>query len=739
MVFARRLSAKKARFTCKKLAFLEVQRFQREEYGRWLTRRKRAERVLFLPSVKDEVGELSAESMQRILHQGSAFHFSKHLVVERQDSLHHLLFGGVLNVRRLDPIDLVLLVSVLTKLPSTNNALLSRALLQCDLHFESLSLPEVAQVSFLIRELPESLRESFIRQWLPKVVRLLSRLNLDGVGANLSSLAKLCFTISHFAPHLRHPLFVMLTSLEVGDIPDPQLFSRDCSLVCESMSSSGVVNYGFLKDACHFYESQLNKTVESLSDRLRRRQALSGHNVVFHLEDGGIESAVDIEHLLTFVSTCERFGYHKKTLMEALDRYVDCCSVVFVNECRAAEHYRRHGTSTSDQLPRKFAEAVRSGRYRHPVSGKQQLQKLLRDLLASLSTEKHGYWCLGAIHSIGTKYVTQRRTFARFLDFVMRNINKDMLTTAEQRILRGLCSSYQPFLCELTAHLGALMRDSAIQAAEQPQTQPHHNCTGEMRSVDFCNIASTVNSFRETCASYIADRRPESLTTLLSLFPILAAKLPDIVCWDCVWQMLNVIAESRCIDMLPLVRSFLEESFLAFQPLSQAAGDISTVTAHLIGSECTTDGYLLYLDSCVRIVELLSEADLSRDDADLSMFGHFFELLTKVGHVLQRHSDGFDADRRLAIERLHSLLQRYLVKFSEVKRYLPGVEVPNAVYVQVMGGIYRQCGLDSTPAAMSAEKAVELLRCLRVAENTAFISKNTDLVRHILFQGCLVP
>ncbi|GBE61275.1 non-canonical purine NTP pyrophosphatase, putative [Babesia ovata] len=739
MVFARRLSAKKARFTCKKLAFLEVQRFQREEYGRWLTRRKRAERVLFLPSVKDEVGELSAESMQQILHQGSAFHFSKDLVVERQDSLHHLLFGGVFNVRRLETIDLVLLASVLTKLPSTNNALLSRALVQCDLRFDSLSLSEVAQLSFLIRDLPESLKEPFSRQWLPKVARLLRRLNSDSVGANLSSLAKLSYAISHFAPHLRESLFVLLSSLDVGDIPNAQLFSRDCSLVCQSMSASGVVNYDFLRDSSQFYESQLNQTVESLTGRLRRRQVLSGHNVVFDLEDGGVESAVDIDHLLIFLSTCERFGYHNRTLLQTFNSYVDCCSLVFVNECRAADHYRRHGSRTPNQLTKKFAEAVRGGQYKHPVGGKQQLQKLLKDLLASLATDKDGYWCLDAVHSIGTKYVTQRRNFARFLDFIIRNVNKDLLTTSEKAALHELCRSYQPFHCELTAQLGALTKDNRSHTTTQPQVQLCDDKGSEVVSVDPRNVASIVTSFREAYTSYVANGRPESLATLASLFPVLAKKLPDVVCWDCVWQMLHVIAVSRCVDMLPLVRSFLEESFLGYHPLSQAAGDASSVMSHLLDSEDTTEGHLLYLDSCVRIVELLLEADLSRDYADLHIFGHFFELLTKVSHTLERDKGGRDEDRRLLVERLRSQLERYLVKFSEVKRCLQEVEVPRPVYVQVLGGIYRHCGLDSLPGAMSAEKAVELLRSLCVAEDTAFISKNATLIRHILFQGCLVP
>ncbi|ORM41211.1 Intron-binding protein aquarius [Babesia sp. Xinjiang] len=736
MVFERRSTAKRSHFSCKKLSFLELQRYRRLEYGRWLTRRKRAERVCFLPSVKDEVGALSAESMQRILHQGSAFHFSKDIVIDRSKTLHHLLFDDFLNVRRLTQHELLLLVSVLPKLSAPNHNLLSRALHQCVSRFDRFSFAEVAHFSFLICHLPECLKIHFSRQWLPKVANLLHRLDPnDFGGSDFISLAKLAYALSHLSPGSNSLAAALISTLPTCDGDNPRMFSRDCSLVCRSMLASGTVNYRFLSHASEIYTRQVDQAVLYFVDRLHRRSALGRSSIVFTLDDAPAETLVAIDDLLLFLSTCERFGYHNKALLSTFHRYVEYCTSLFLSDSRAAEYYRNYGGASPDKFTRKFAELVRSDRYRHPRSGKHNLEQLLKELLAGMVSDPDGFWPIESIYIVGSNYVTHRSEFAKFLDFVLCKVNYEVLSYDDKSRLLTLCRLYHPFHPKLLRHMAALaVKDAARPVV--PSVGGNREDVADTTSDEKGNeIFLDVISFRHHYASYTTEGNGKDLHKLIVLFPRLAAHLPEIICWDCVWQMLHVIARSHCAEMLPLVRSFLEESFLGFHPLDEATGDITQIIIHLLKQGKSFNESGLYLDSCVRIVDLLSSADLSRDYGSLYIFGNFFELFVTVRRFLKLAMAHDDDDTRLTLERLSSCLERYLESLSFNKQGLLSLEVPLSVYVQILTSLSSHFGVDLTADATSAERSLELLRVHCAGEGATFLRSSAALIRHILFQA----
>ncbi|GIX64047.1 SDR family NAD(P)-dependent oxidoreductase [Babesia caballi] len=745
MVFARRVSAKKVRFSCKKLAFLELQRFRRLEYERWVNRRKRAKRVFFLPSVNDEVEELSADSVQRILHQGSAFHFSKDVVVKRSDSLHELLFDGLLNVRRLDGHELVLLASVLVKLSASNHSLLSRALVQCHLRFDSLTLAEVAQISYIIPDLPLHLRESFARQWLPNVACLLRQLecnNLDG--SDFTSLAKLSYVMSQFPQKYDNELFTLLSSLPVHNGDDMRLFSRDCSLVCQGMLASGIVNYNFLMDACDVYKTHMNHNVDVLEARFQRRASLSYRRVVFTLEDDASEAPVNMDHLLLLLSACDHFNYHNKELISAVCRYVDCYSLALVSDSRAAEHYRSLAKDSPDGLTAKFAELVRSGRYKHPKNNKQQLRLLLKDLATSLNLRHSPFWGINTICNLASKYVTQRRTFSKLLDFVLRHVKLHVLSIEDKSALSLLCQSFQPFHPRLAVHLANLSPDGGTHTDATRDNKPTVSPDGAVRvrstgNIGSIDISSAVSNFNDLYGSWLTDRNPEVLRRLLEQFSAFADTLPRIMCWECIWKALDVIAAERRLEMLLLVRSFLEESFLGAHPLDKASGNICTVAMHLIFAGSTLSEPVLYLDSCVRIIQLLTSADLSRDYSDLFVFGHYFELFIKMNSFISSTSHAYDEDFRLLVQQLSNGLESYLEAFPRVKCDMLSAPVPRDVYEQVTKAISGFFKVESAPNKPMAELTLELLRGACNAKRPPILRANATLIRHIVLQGSLLP
>ncbi|GFE55810.1 bfpT-regulated chaperone, putative [Babesia ovis] len=737
MVLEKRPTAKRARFTCKKLAFLELQRHRRLEYGRWLTRRKRAERVYFLPSVKDEVGVLSAESVQRILHQGSAFHFSKDIVRESSESFHGLLFDGILNVRRFSQHELVLLISVLVKLSTPNHKLLSRALLQCTLRFDSFTFSEVAHLSFLISYLPESLSLEFIKQWMPKVAILLRRLDFKDFGnTDFSSLAKLSYAVSHYSPECHLLVSDLLSALPGYNGGNDRLCSRDFSLVCRSMLTSGVVSYGFLRDASDFYTSQLNQAIECLLQRLNRRSVLSRRRIVFTLEDSASEPTVVMDDLLLFISTCDHFGYHNRPLLDAFNRYIRDISLSFITDRHAAKYYRSHGSANPDIITKRFSELIRSGHYKHPKSGKQDLQKLLKDLYGSITHEPEGFWSIRSICAIGSKYVTDRHGFSKFVDFVLSNLNYDLLSSDEKNHLSGLCQSLQAFNPRLVRYMAALgdcgnVKPIASMYLDE-NTVLHER---KMESIDGTQVESTV--FARHYTAYIAERKSPDLEMMLRLFPTMASKVPLIICWECVWQMLHVIAIGNCFEMIPLVRSFLEESFLGFQNFDHASQHISDITLRIISAGGNFNEIDLYMDSCVRIVELFTCASLSRDHGDLPCFANLFNLFANLHHILQHGFTEMDEDTSLSLERLLRCLEQYLESFSGKKQGLLSQTVPREVYTQVMSAISRYFCLDLATDGLSVERSLELLRIHHDTEGASFLRSNAHLFRHIILQGSL--
>lgn len=199
----------------------------------------------------DEVGKLSSESVQRILCQGSPFHFSKVLVKEESDSLASLLFGNLISVKRLGSHDLVVFLSLLTKLSVDNYPLLSRILDECVVRFHAFTLPEITHIAFHICDLPECLKYTFRQRWMPRVLSLLRQLDLSTFGAkDYSTLAKLTYTLLCNAPQEEKLLLDLLSVFPLcGNIEDGRSFSRDCGLVCSSMLRSDTVNYDFLRTA----------------------------------------------------------------------------------------------------------------------------------------------------------------------------------------------------------------------------------------------------------------------------------------------------------------------------------------------------------------------------------------------------------------------------------------------------------------------------------------------------------
>ncbi|EDO05276.1 hypothetical protein BBOV_I001920 [Babesia bovis T2Bo] len=734
MLLKRRLSFRRSRFSCKKLAFLELQRYRWQEYGRWLTRRKRAERVYFLPSVKDEVDVLSSESVQRILHQGTAFHFSKDIVKSSPDSSHKSLFEGLINLRRIKQSDLVLLLSLLIKLGVSEYTLLSRTLLHCISRFENFTLSEVAQISFVIQDLPESFRNEFCRRWMPKLIRLLSRLvSNDRLPFDFGELAKLSFALSQFSPTSYSVISALLSHIPIHDGENDSHHSRDISLFCRSMLRSGFVNCEFLSYVSSFYTDTLTKALDRIITRTNQRSVLSRRNIVFALEDDHSDCFVPLDDLLLFLKTCERFGYHNRALLSVFISYVQSCMSYMVHDRYVAEYYRNYMTTPKDSVASKIRHILLSGKCKDVKSGRLNLQHIVKELNKNPSRSSWRFWSISSICTVGSKYITHRFEFAMFMEFVLSKLDLDGINQPETVALLELCHNFSNFSSRLVSYITPLSKRLSSLSA----TNDKDDDTIGMAHANTNLIGAplTVSSLSKHCESYIKDGNDAALQSIIHTLSQMSLRLPDVYCWPCIWQMVNIAATKRCFEVLPILRSFIEESFLGIINLDDASEHACTVINHLLDDARPFAEFGLYLDSCLRLIELFTAASLSRDYGDLVCFGNFFHLCVTVGLWKSHKSLDADPDTVEAVQRLSSILEHYLVLFSETKRDKLSQEVPRRVTKRVLSSLKMHYGLGSDYNSNTIECCLGLLRSNDSAKSLGFIRSNVDLIRHIILQN----
>lgn len=733
MVTLRRLSSKKTRFSCRKLAYSELCRFQHLEYTRALTWRKRAEKILFLPEVKDEVKQLSSESVQRILAQGSPFHFSRTLEREAEDSLHTKLFGGLLSARRLRNHDLVLLISLLRKLSAANVPLLYRALEECLTRFNSFMLSEIAHVSYITTSLLEPIKDSFCQRWITKLVSLLRRTDLASLHpSDFSSIAKLTYTLSHNLPQQHDLLLKLISALPPAEKYDAKVFSRDCSLLCRGMLKTGIVNYDFLREASDFHQMALSQHVDALTLRIRERTIMSGGKMVFSLNEP-LDSHVRVPDVLALLEAYEHFGYHNKELMSTFNRYVESTLAYFTSDPRVPDLYRRKPVNSTHLVTRKYIELLEIQAYKRSTTGKNDLQKLLKDLIASIPRDPEEIWSIETTFTIGNRYNVNRKLFASFLHILFSNIQMETITAKQREMLQELCRTHLRFHPKLFSHLTLNTKnDLAISGARINESNPGTSfaIVGSQSKTWFTHG----QSFEELCEMYIKEQKNEQLLAIKESFEAMGSYLPRITCWNGIWKMFRVITVSGSMDMLPLIHSFLEESFLGFQLLDCPIEDACSICLTLLTGTKLSSSELLCLHSCVRVIELLLTSELSRDYAKLETFANVLELSAAVKCHLDEWKDHSD-DVKYLVQQLSSVLLRFLKGFSKAKTEIITIPVEKDVHYKVQRCITRLFTQSRELEPFTPEKTLELLRRAKGYQNFEFLAANTNLIRHIILDG----
>ncbi|KAK1443046.1 hypothetical protein BgAZ_305640 [Babesia gibsoni] len=737
MVDLRRISCKKTRFSCKKIAYSELRRFQQSEYIRALTWRKRLERVHFLPEVKDEVKALSHESVQSILCQGSPFHFSKQLTQEATDSLENLLFGDLTSVKKLGNHELLLLLSLLQKLSIENISLLSKVLEECIIRFHSLAFAEVAHVTYKANTLPESVKQTFVQRWIPKVVSSLHLLGARGTSSgDLSSVAKITYALSQHLSQKDDILVTLLSQCPMGEEPDERVFSRNCSLIAQSMLKTDIVNYEFLHTASEFYHNAMKHHIDLPWTQHRGDYITSISNVVFSLEEA-VEAPFPTADFLHFMDTSEFFGYHNKDLFVTFQRYIDLKLEYFIRHPHVAAYYRGDNDDSKSQITQRFLELVKSQRYKHTVSGKQDLQRLMKDMLASPRRERRDVWRIDDIYTIGLKYVTKREVFAKFLDVILCKGKLDKLSTREREMLKDLCQIYARYDGGLLSHISDMV---PIKPFNNVFIEYRYEFTGKnYKVVPQSNMRWFPHGpdFDELCRSYMKEGKEEHLKAINDCFQVIVSYLPRVSCWDSVWRMLSVIDKSRCMEMLPLVRSFLEESFLGFHRLTTPLKTTCSVASYLIKNVNEADDYIIQVDSCARILELLLTCEGSRDYACLHTFGNVIELYVELKCALDRNAP-LPSDIRSIMDHMSSTLRRYLMEFTTTKKDIFSLPVTNDLYDQVRRSIALYNNADFNSEYITPERTLELLRCTGQSVDTEFLQINAEFIRHILLHGIVL-
>ncbi|KAK2197494.1 bifunctional P-loop containing nucleoside triphosphate hydrolase/CWF11 family/DNA2-NAM7 helicase-like [Babesia duncani] len=308
-----RASPARSRFTCKKITYLENVRYRRNEITKAITERKRLERVLFLPQVCDEVAELTHESVQRILHQGSLFHIYKNV-----ENIETQVLEKNVNLKRLDNQNLVLFFTrecnfnkQKRRLGQILNAITNR--------LDSLSLVHCSQIAFCITKLPNSLKNFTGRKLLLDIIERIDRLPIHKYVHYSSSLIKLAYAIAELSA-LDSGLLPRIISLFPSNISSySDNIKRDINLLSKTLLQTGIANYEFLAYACGYYATKLQESSREIENFINERN--SNPRIIFTLEHHDLQ-LLDLQSITNFTKCLEYFGYNNKRFYSLLYGYI---------------------------------------------------------------------------------------------------------------------------------------------------------------------------------------------------------------------------------------------------------------------------------------------------------------------------------------------------------------------------------------------------------------------------------
>ncbi|EKX72348.1 conserved hypothetical protein [Theileria equi strain WA] len=557
-----RISAKKSRFSCQKITFMEFQRFKREHITKTITQRKKMAQVLFSPTVTEEASTLSSEYLQKFFHQGSLFHSVntiesykespvtiKDVVRKVEKKMNKPLLCKLHSNYVCNTHDLTIILSKLIRDKDTEFGYLCKILTHIYSTFSNFVTTEKIHILYSI----SSSKYAKLDICKKIVERYHSEIsNIDVAYSNASNVAKLYYALVSYGTRdemlyrrLNEQFYLYSTQgidyvidtyseneyefhdsddKEVNvdkkgkmerlgiksadshaNYADKKIISRDFRLVATSMIKAKTFCFDVLKLASNFYAKEL-ESLNNMTD--------TDPYQVYQLDE---KKTIEweIRDLITILEANETFGYNCRELLETLHKSINSSCNIF-----------------------EFAD-------------------------------------IPSLVVIGRKYVTKRGHWKRFLK-----------SKSEDSKFSQLYELYRP---DEREYFGDVRISLDLKSG-----------------LNKGNNLSSVDSFMETCTKYIKDTGFKD--------------------WSIICKMFDLVDHLKRLDLVPIVYSLFREGSLLFVDLSRVIKYLHNLLVHFDDCKEDDLSIITSLDNCARLLSLCIDAENERDYVDLSIFSTLFKL-----------------------------------------------------------------------------------------------------------------